>query len=177
MIAILFLKMFTTAYSIDNEYCLRLKDQLNANDVQSQLLKWVDDNFYQKKVIKRNQITTYYTGIRPGKYTLLEHGFNWGLLEFDQLLSRIKLIGLETSDFYQKYSHPSSAGKTAKQLRKPASINNVDSILFSEKSYYGIIVRLDNSNDFIDKKHQKYLQPVSDRIAILCGSKYIRGQK
>lgn len=135
---------------------MKLETLAKTENIQKLLLNWVDSK-YSGTPIPRSDVTRYYTGIRPGIYTLKKHSFDWEMLNFDQQKSRIKLMGLENRDFYEGHN------------RMPAQSASVTSVFFAEKSYYGILVRLISSDSFVKPENKKNLIMISDRIAIYCG--------
>ena len=151
-----FVMIAFNANGVDKEYCLKLETLAKTENIQKLLLNWVDLK-YSGSTIPRNDVTRYYTGIRPGIYTLKKHSFDWGMLNFDEQKSRIKLMGLENGDFYDGHN------------RMPAQSASVTSVFFAERSYYGILVKLNTSDYFVKAEYKKDVTMISDRIAIYCG--------
>jgi hypothetical protein len=150
------------ANAIEQEYCNKLKVLVNNEDKQKELIEWVDINF-TNSVINLRDVTHSYQGIRPGRWSLIDHDFDWGKLNFNFNNSRIMLMGLSFFDFEEVNSE------------KLVNSNLIESIFFSENMHYGILVKLKSSSENSKSSGVKNITVINDRITIICGVSLERG--
>jgi hypothetical protein len=135
--------------SCESSYCDGLESRARNVEVQTELRRWVNQNLVGK-TIPSNQVISG-DGFGPG--------IRWLDKEFDG-----NLLG------FGKYAHVRLVGPRARDELNDTITENVGSILFTERSRTGILVRTPNSSEFkLDPGFDSNrLIPVADDIAVLC---------
>jgi len=119
------------------KYCDSLFDVVSSDDVRATLIDWVDSNINSNGYSYED--VTGGGGRVPGRY-FIDIPFDKSILKYKGRL-QVRLVGT-----------------------RPYKIQSVN---FSERSRYGIIVRLKNAADF-GVYNDQYLTVVSDRVAVFC---------
>lgn len=130
------------------EYCNELKRMASDKAISSHLKTWVQGNI-EDEVISHDDVVR--GGLKvPGKY-FYPVNFDWDILNFNSELSQVRLIGPKTSSF------------------KDGRITDLKSVMFVEKSGYGILVKLNNVDDYgLSEVSLGFFSEISDGVGVLC---------
>ncbi|GAA5442104.1 hypothetical protein Misp06_00265 [Microbulbifer sp. NBRC 101763] len=130
------------------EYCNQLKRMASDKTISKYLKVWVQENV-EDKVISHSDVVR--GGLKvPGRY-FYPVNFNWDMLNFNSELSQVRLIGPKTSSF------------------EGGHITDLKSVMFVEKSGYGILVKLNNVDDYgLSDVSLGFFSEISDGIGVLC---------
>ncbi|MEX2964790.1 hypothetical protein [Microbulbifer sp. TYP-18] len=130
------------------EYCNTLKRVASDKAISSYLKIWVKENI-EDEVIYHSDVVR--GGLKvPGKYFYLVE-FDWGILSFNPEASQVRLLGPKTSSF------------------KDGSITDLKSVMFVEKSGYGILVKLNDVDNYgLSEVSYGFFSEISDDVGVLC---------
>jgi hypothetical protein len=129
----------------DQEYCDSLVEKLADRELESLLLKFTKEQVISSNLSRSNLIRG--GGIRPGEFRVLLD-FNWDVLGFYRD-AQIRLV----SD--TKYP-------------VDAILSDIDSVLFSERTRFGLLVKTQGSADFGIKSTSIHAYSESGHLAVVC---------
>ena len=144
-IALLVLLMLASTSCFEAFYCDRLEALARDGAVQEELRAWVKDHVVGKTISEREVVVG----------ELFVPGFRWSGMTFDA-----GRLGFGAD------AHVRLIGPQHRNVLDDTVTESLESVLFTESSRTGILVRLPSSKRFgVDEKH---LVRVADDIAVLC---------
>lgn len=148
---VIFLAMLVLSCSAEeqDDYCDSLLVKAKDQRLQELLINWVSQNIPEGK-LPRNFVKGGGLMI-PGSF-YYPASFKWGDIGFSQDRSQIRLLGVDSRNITQ--------GK----------LEGIKSVLFAERSRYGIIIKLSSSDSFGLNKDSEYLTALNDHVGVVCMS-------
>lgn len=131
----------------DDAYCEHLHKTAEDPKIREELESWVYQNVAERNLLRKD--IEYHTRFVPGMYSF-DGNFDWELLGFDQQRAKVNLVGPSPGDFTGN------------------DVAHIKSVLFAERSRFGILVKLPESEDFGLGSDSQYLSAVASNISVLC---------
>jgi hypothetical protein len=136
------------AGSEEPRYCARLEARARDVATQERLRAWVREHVAGKPIRAKDALSS--DGVGPGD-RLLNETFDGAILGYGEG-AHARVVGPDPADWLAD-----------------AATDEVDSVFFTERSRYGVLVRLPGRASFgLVAWMQPQLRPVSEDLAVLC---------